>query len=85
MLAPKRRQPLAQVLSRDPCATVAIDGPSPAAGGLRSSLLQGEQCGNGILYAACNLFQYIDKADDFLHHLSAARTFAGRLPNVWAI
>jgi hypothetical protein len=43
---------------------------------LRSSLLQGEECGNGILYAACNLFQYIDKADDFLHHLSAARTFA---------
>jgi hypothetical protein len=29
MFAPKRRQPLAQVLSRYPCAAVAIDGPSP--------------------------------------------------------
>jgi hypothetical protein len=33
MLAPKRRHPLAQVLSGDPCATVVIDGLSPAARG----------------------------------------------------
>src|ERR1700733_2000467 len=65
MFAPKRRQPLAQVLSRYPCATVAIDGPSPAAGGSRSSLLEGGQRGNDILHAACNLHHCIDKTDYF--------------------
>jgi hypothetical protein len=85
MFAPKRRQPLAQVLSRYTCATVAIDGPSPAAGGSDQVCCKASSAATGfcMLHAICIIA--LIKLIIFLHLLCDARTFAGRLPNVWAI
>jgi hypothetical protein len=76
MFAPKRRQPLAQVLSRYPCAAVAIDGPSPAAGGSDQVCCKAGGAATGFCMLHAILLILLKLRHIFLRDCGDAGTFA---------
>jgi hypothetical protein len=76
MFAPKTPATLAQVLSRYPCATVAIDGPSPAAGGSDQVCCKASSAATGFCMLHATLLIILKLRHIFRRHCGDAGTFA---------